>query len=57
MITSNTPMDAIRELARTMRFPGVKENQDGTIEFSLTDEEAWRADLALKELKGVLFHR
>jgi curved DNA-binding protein CbpA len=56
MITSYTPMDAVHELARKMHLPGVKVNQDGTIEFSLTDEEAWRADLALNTLKGVLLH-
>lgn len=38
------------------RFPGVKENSDGTIDFSLTDEEAREADLALQAFKGVLVH-
>lgn len=34
----------------------MKENPDGTIEFSLTDEEAREADLALEAFKGVLVH-
>lgn len=38
------------------RFPGVKQNADGTIDFSLTDEEAREADLALHAFKGVLAH-
>jgi hypothetical protein len=38
------------------RFPGVKENVDGTIDFSLTDEEAREADFALQSFKGVLVH-
>ncbi len=37
-------------------YPGVKENPDGTIEFSLTDEEAREADLALRTFEGVLVH-
>jgi hypothetical protein len=39
------------------RFPGVRENRDGTIDFSLTDEEAERADLALQAFKDLLVHR
>jgi len=42
--------------SKKSRFPGVKENADGTIEFSLTDEEAREADLALKAFKGLLVH-
>jgi hypothetical protein len=37
-------------------FPGVKQNADGTIEFSLTEEEARQADLALQSFGGVLVH-
>ena len=37
-------------------FPGVKQNADGTIDFSLTDEEAREADLALQAFKGLLVH-
>lgn len=43
-------------LSRMQSFPGVKQNADGTIEFSLTDEEAREADLALQAFKGVLVH-
>jgi hypothetical protein len=38
------------------RFPGVKENADGTIDFTLTDDEARKADLALQTFKGLLVH-
>jgi len=34
----------------------VKENRNGTIEFTLTDEEALRADCALDNLAGLSFH-
>ena len=42
--------------SKRQRFPGVKENPDGTIDFSLTDDEAREADLALQAFKGVLVH-
>jgi len=38
------------------RFPGVKQNADGTIDFILTDEESREVDLALKAFEGVLVH-
>ena len=38
------------------RFPGVKENRNGTIEFTLTDEEALRADCALDNLAELSLH-
>ncbi len=38
------------------RFPGVKQNADGTIDFSLTDEEAREVDNALQSLSGVVVH-
>jgi hypothetical protein len=41
---------------KKQRFPGVKENSDGTIDFHLTDEEAREADSALYAFKGVLVH-
>ena len=43
-------------LSKKKRFPGVRENKDGTIDFSLSDEEANLADLALQAFKGVGFH-
>jgi hypothetical protein len=42
--------------SRGSRFPGVKENPDGTIDFTLTDEEAREADRALLMFKDVLVH-
>jgi hypothetical protein len=42
--------------AKKYPFPGVEQKPDGTIEFSLSDEEAREADLALQAFKGVLFH-
>ncbi len=42
--------------SKKQRFPGVKQNADGTIDFSLTDEEARQADLALQTFKGVVVH-
>jgi len=41
---------------RTHRFPGVKQNADGTIDFSLTKEEAAAADSALKNFQGFVVH-
>jgi len=38
------------------RFPGVEENSDGTINFSLTDDEAREADRALEMFKGYVVH-
>jgi hypothetical protein len=38
-------------------FPGVEQNSDGTINFSLTDDEAREADRALKMFEGLLVHR
>jgi len=38
------------------RFPGVEENPDGTINFSLTDDEAREADHALEMFKGYVVH-
>jgi hypothetical protein len=38
------------------RFPGVEENSDGTINFSLTDDEAREADRALEMFKGSVVH-
>lgn len=38
------------------RFPGVEENPDGTINFSLTDDEAREADRALEMFKGYVVH-
>jgi hypothetical protein len=37
--------------AKKQRFPGVKQNSDGTIEFSATDEEARAADLIFDSSK------
>lgn len=42
--------------SKKYRFPGVKENKDGTFDFSLTDEETRKADLALQAFKGMLVH-
>lgn len=44
------------EFSKKQRFPGVRPNADGTIDFSLTEEEAREADLALQSFKGVLVH-
>jgi hypothetical protein len=41
---------------RKDRFPGVKLNAEGTIDFTLTNEEANAADLALQGFKDVLVH-
>jgi len=38
------------------RFPGVKINADGAIDFTLTKEEASAADLALHQFKDVFVH-
>jgi hypothetical protein len=38
------------------RFPGIEENPDGTINFSLTDDEARKADRALEMFKGYVVH-
>lgn len=37
-------------------FPGVEQNSDGTINFSLTDEEALEADRALEMFNGFVVH-
>jgi hypothetical protein len=37
-------------------FPGVQQNSDGTINFSLTDEETREADRALLMFKGYVVH-
>jgi len=42
--------------SRKIQYPGVKENSDGTIEFSLTEEESREADLALKTFTGYVVH-
>ena len=42
--------------AKKQLFPGVMQNSDGTIDFSLSDEEARAADLALHAFKDVLVH-
>lgn len=47
---------AMWPFSRKQRFPGVKPNSDGTIEFSLTDEEAREIELAMKTFEGVLIH-
>ena len=41
---------------KKQRFPGIKQKNDGTIEFSLTDDEAREANLALQAWKGSLVH-
>ena len=41
---------------REHRFPGVEENSDGTINFSLTDDEVREADRALEMFKGYVVH-
>jgi TPR repeat protein len=41
---------------KSARFPGVKENTDGTIEFELTAGEAREADRALEMFKGLVVH-
>jgi len=38
------------------RFPGVKINADETIDFTLTNEEASAADLALHQFKDIFVH-
>jgi len=38
------------------RFPGVEQNADGTINFSLTDDEAREADRASQMFKGYVVH-
>ncbi len=42
----------MRPFSKKHRFPGVEENPDGTINFSLTDDEARKADRALEMFKG-----
>ena len=42
--------------SKKFRYPGVKENADGTIDFSLTQEEAREADTALKAFEGYVVH-
>jgi hypothetical protein len=42
--------------AKKQRFPGVKQNSDGTIDFSLSDEEAREAEIALHAFQDVLVH-
>jgi hypothetical protein len=41
---------------RKLQFPGIKQQPDGSIEFTLTDEEAGAADSALKAFADVLVH-
>src|ERR1700733_8593475 len=41
---------------KSRRFPGVKENADGTIEFELTDGEEREADRALEMFQGLVVH-
>jgi hypothetical protein len=40
----------------TTSFPGVRENKNGTIDFSLTDEEASAVEIALQSFKDYTFH-
>ena len=42
--------------SRDLKFPGVAVRPDGTIDFTLTPEEARAADLALAEFKGYVVH-
>ena len=42
--------------SKTRRFPGVKQKSDGTIEFSLSDEETREAHQALQAFKDVVVH-
>jgi hypothetical protein len=46
----------MRPFKTSRRFPGVKQNTDGTIEFELSGEEAREADRALEMFKGLLVH-
>ena len=55
LITVRLPL-RMWPFTKKQRFSGIKENADGTIEFSLTDEEAREADTALYAFKGVLVH-
>jgi len=43
--------------AKKQRFPGIKQNPDGTIEFKLSNEEAQAADRALMAFKGMAVHQ
>jgi len=42
--------------SREPEFPGVALRPDGTIDFTLTPEEAREADAALAEFKGYAVH-
>jgi len=43
-------------LSQELKFPGVALQPDGTIDFTLTPEEARAADAALAEFKGYVVH-
>jgi len=42
--------------SKKLHFPGITQQPDGSIEFTLTDEEANEADSALKAFADVLVH-
>jgi hypothetical protein len=47
---------AMWPLSKQRSYPGVQQHPDGTITFSLTEEEAREADLALNAFEGLLIH-